>query len=100
MAEENIQKYLMTCTVHFTFHVNCNHNTELFFFFFSCVGVPVNSNDRSKEPRTSWNHICKYELKSCVVGLCQDVQGFSLASQFLEKIVQFVFWHTHLSTHL
>lgn len=42
-------------------------------------GLPVDSNDRSEQTWTSWNNIGEDELKSCVVGFCQDVECFCLA---------------------
>ena len=86
------QKYL----VRLTFYVECNQRTEHYFNMF----LPVDSNDRSKEPRTSRDHICEDELKSCVVGLCQDVQRFSLASQFLENMIHLInrqVYHIHIT---
>lgn len=51
------------------------------------VVLPVYSNHRGKEPWTSYNQISKNELKSRVVGLGQNVEGFGLASHFLEKML-------------
>lgn len=46
--------------------------------------IPVHSDDRGEQSRAARDHVGEDELESGVVGLCQDVERFRLASQFLE----------------